>query len=598
MRFLRFVGRALFWLLALAGLAVVGIAVIGLFFASSIGRAKHPVPAQAVLTIDLSGGLGSEHLNIPFAPSGRPTIEDIVLGLEAAASDSRVKRLMLRVGQGPIDMAEAQEIRDAVAKFRASSKPVYAFAETFGEGGDGTLHYYVASSADQVFLQPSGDVRLMGFLLEQPFLRGALDWLGVEARVSKRREYKGAPDIFTETAMPEPVRSNLQQLADSWLAQVAAGIAASRKVDATEARRWIDEAPWDATQAKAAGMVDELVYWDQAASAAFGNLGDDAAIEIADYAAQIAEPADNAPKVAIVRGVGAVMLGESEVDPFGKDGSLGADTIAGAISDAIDDKVKAIIFRVNSPGGSYVAADTIWREVARGREAGIPIIVSFGATAASGGYFIAAPATKIVAEPGTVTGSIGVFAGKPILAKLWQKLAVKFDGVQAGAAADTDSVNSDYSPAAWAKQEARLDSIYADFVGKVAAGRGLKPEQVEAVAKGQIWSGADAKERGLVDELGGLATAIKLAKQEAKIAPESAISLVTYPPAAKQWEALFSAFMSDGAAAPSLRSALAQEQGAAPTPIRQLLRSLRPLLDQPDAVFLWAPPIAVNGRLQ
>jgi protease-4 len=370
---------------------------------------------------------------------------------------------------------------------------------------------------------------------------------------------------------------------------VVEGVAADRKIDTVTARRWIDEAPWDAAQAKQAGMVDELFYWDQASAATFGVLGQDAGIDIADYAAQIPEPSGPAPKIAIVRGNGAVVLGKGDADPFGNDGALGSDTIADAISDAIDDRVKAIIFRVDSPGGSYVAADTIWREVVRAKEMGIPVVVSFGAVAASGGYFIAAPASKIVAEPGTITGSIGVFAGKPVLTELWNKLQIKFDGVQAGAAAATDSVNQDYSPEAWAKQEARLDSIYADFVGKVAAGRGLKPEQAEAAAQGQVWSGADAKARGLVDELGGLSMAIKLAKQEAKIAQESSVTLVSYPERGKQWETLLSTFMSDGVSASAL--AISGET-------EKLIDHLRPLIDQPDTTFLWAPPIAVNGRVR
>src|SRR5262245_29794838 len=201
MAFIQFVMRFILWLLALVGVAVIALVVTGFFFLDKLERPRVTIPDQAVLTIDLSKGLAAEHVSLPFAPRGRPTIEDIVLGLEAAATDGRVKGLMLRVGRGPLNMAEAQEIRDAVTAFQASSKPIHAFAESFGEAGDGTLHYYVASSADRIYLQPSGDVKLMGFLLEQPFLRAALDWLGIQTRVSKRREFKGAPDIFTETAM-------------------------------------------------------------------------------------------------------------------------------------------------------------------------------------------------------------------------------------------------------------------------------------------------------------------------------------------------------------------------------------------------------------
>jgi protease-4 len=593
MAFLRFIVRFIVWLLALLGIAVVAAAVVGFFFFGRLAEPNVKIPDQAVLTIDLSEGLATEHVRFPFAPTGRPTLEDIVLGLAAAATDGRVKGVMLKVGRGPLNLAEAQEIRDAVARFHESSKPVHAFAESFGEAGDGTAHYYLAASADKIFLQPSGDVALMGFLLEQPFMREALDWLGVQAHVSKRKEFKGAPDLFTETSMPEPVRRNLQQVADSWLAQVIDGIAADRKKDAITVRGWIDNAPWGADAAKKAGMVDELAYWDQAAAVTYGVAGKDASVDIADYAAQLPEPSGNAPRFALIRGNGPVILGDGKGDLFGGATNLGSDTIIRAFSDAIDDRVRAIIFRIDSPGGSYVAADAIWREVARAREMGIPVIASFGWEAASGGYFIAAPATRIVSQPGTITGSIGVFGGKPVLSGLWNNLNIHFDGVQAGAAAATNSVNRDYSPEAWARLEKRLDEIYADFTGKVADGRKLAPDKVEAVAKGQIWTGADAKERGLVDELGGLATAIKLAKQEAKLADDTEVKLVTYPPARERWEALIGELMSGGASVPALSESAAVLPGA-----KELAQELRPLLDQPDDVLLWSPPLAVNGRIQ
>ena len=593
MGFLRFLARFIFWLLALIGIGVIAAIVIGFLFIGKFERSNVKVPDQAVLTIDLSKGLAAEHVSLPFAPSGRPTIEDIVLGLDAAAGDDRVKGVMLKVGRGPLNIAEAQEIRDAVAQFRASKKPVHAFAESFGEAGDGTVHYYLAASADRIFLQPSGDIAMMGFLLEQPFMRAALDWLGVQAHVSKRKEFKGAPDLFTETSMPAPLRQNLQQLTDSWLAQVVDGIAADRKKDAAKVKSWIDNAPWSAADAKKEGMVDDLAYWDQAAATTYGVAGEDASVDIADYAAQIPEPSGSAPRFAIIRGNGPVILGDSRGDPFSSATNLGSDTIVQAFSEAIDDRVRAIIFRIDSPGGSYVAADAIWREIGRARELGIPVIASFGWEAASGGYFIAAPATKIVSQPGTITGSIGVFAGKPVLTQLWNNLNIHFEGVQAGAAADTDSINHDYSPEAWAKLEKRLDEIYADFTGKVADGRKLGPDKVEQVAKGQIWTGADAKARGLVDELGGLSVAINLGKQEAKLAQETRVTLVTYPPAKQRWESLIGEFMSSGASAPALKDSVALVPGA-----QELVQELRPLIEQPDSVLLWSPPFAVNGRFQ
>ena len=594
MGFLRFVARFIFWLLALLGIAVIAMVIAGFFFIGQLGRSNVKIPDQAVLTIDLGDGLAKDHVRLPFTPAGKPTIEDIVLGLEAAATDSRVKGVMLKVGRGPIDIAEAQEIRDAVARFQGSSKPIHAFAESFGEGGDGTLHYYVAASADRIFLQPSGEVATMGFMVEQPFLRAALDWLGVQPRVSKRKEFKGAPDLFTETAMPAPLRQNLQQLTDSWLTQVVDGIAANRKKDAAVVRRWIDNAPWSAADAKKEGMVDELNYWDQAAAVTYGVMADDASVGIADYAAQIPDIKSTAPRVALIQGSGPVVLGDSKGDPFGDNENLGSDTIVKAFNDAIADRVRAIIFRVDSPGGSYVAADAVWREVMRARELGIPVIVTMGGEAASGGYFVAAPATKIVAQPGTVTGSIGVFAGKPVLTNLWSNLNIHFEGVQAGAAAGTNSVNRDYTPAEWVRLEKRLDEIYADFTGKVAQGRKLKPEQVEAAAKARSGPAPTPKARGLVDELGGLAMAIRLAKQESKLAQETAVALVAYPSEEQRWESFISEFMGGGAAAPVSASGLSD--AALPPGAWALARELQPLIAQPDAVLLWSPPLSVNGR--
>jgi protease-4 len=591
MGFLRFVARFILWLLALLGIAVVAVVVAAVFFIDQLGRPDVNIPDQAVLTIDLTEGLAKDRVRLPFAPVGKPTVEDIVLGLDAAAEDGRVKGMMLKVGRGALNIAEAQEIRDAIERFQSSSKPIHAFAESFGEAGDGTLHYYVAASADRIFLQPSGEVAILGFTLELPFLRAALDWLGVQPQVSKRKAFKGAPYLFTETAMPAPLRRNLQQLTDSWLVQVVDGIAADRKTEPRQVRRWVDNAPWSAGDAKAEGMVDELSYWDQAAAQTYGVAGEESSVDIADYAAQLPDLAATAPRVAVIRGNGAVMLGDSGGDPFGEASNLGSDTIAGAFSDAIDDRVRAIIFRIDSPGGSYVAADAIWREVVRARETGIPVIASFGGEAASGGYFIAAPATRIVAQPGTVTGSIGVFAGKPVLTELWANLNIRFDGVQAGAAAGTNSVNQPYSPEQWARLEERLDEIYADFTGKVAQGRKLAPDKIEAAAQGQIWTGADAKARGLVDELGGLAMAIRLAKQEAKLAQETKVALVTYPSEEDRWESFISEFMSGGASAPTSSGSIIMPPGG-----RALARELLPLMAQPDDVLAWLPPISVNGR--
>jgi protease-4 len=406
-----------------------------------------------------------------------------------------------------------------------------AFAESFGEAGNGTLHYYLASAFQEVWLQPSGDLDMTGVLFEGPFLRTALGKLGIEPRVGQREEYKGAMSALTETEMPEPQRQNLQRLADAWIGQIARGVAEGRGLAAEEVLELIDRAPFDGEAALNHGLVDQLGYWDQVTDAVFDQAGGSGELmALADYEQNREKPEAEGAVVALVYGLGPVVLDQGENDPVFGRVVMGADTVAAALADALEDsQVEAIVFRVDSPGGSYVASDAIWREVHKAREAGKPVIVSMSNLAASGGYFVAAAAHKIVAQPGTVTGSIGVVAGKLVLSGLWDKLSINWDGVQAGANANFWSMNQDFSPEAWAGLQRFLDRTYADFTGKVAQGRGLDRDQVLQIAKGQVWSGEDALRLGLVDELGGLDRAIALAREAAGLPLDAPHQIQVFP---------------------------------------------------------------------
>ncbi|MCH7795209.1 MAG: S49 family peptidase, partial [Proteobacteria bacterium] len=396
------------------------------------------VPEAAVLTLDLSAGIIEARPDNPLARVGRghvPVMREVLAALDAGSRDARVRGLFARLGRGPLGLAEVQELRDAVKGFRRSGKFAVAFAESFGEAGDGTLHYTLASAFDEVWLQPSGDLDLTGLFLESPFLRGALDKIGVTPRLAQREEYKGMMNTFTDDALPEPQRRNLQRLVDSWLEQIVTAVAEDRGMTAAQVSALVDRAPYGAAEALERGLVDELGYWDQAADRVLERAGDDAdTISLADYARQLDDPAADGAVVALVYGLGPVTLDESENDPFFGRVVMGADTVARAIRDAVEDEdVKAILFRIDSPGGSYVASDVIWREVQRARDKEVPVIVSMSNLAASGGYFVAAPAHRIVAQPATVTGSIGVVGGKLVLTGLWDKLGITWDGVKAGA---------------------------------------------------------------------------------------------------------------------------------------------------------------------
>jgi protease-4 len=533
MGIMRFVRKLFIGLLALVGAVAVLSILAGLFFTRYIAEVEEPVPDQVVLTLDLADGLMERAPEGPLAWTGIGrglTIRDLVLGLEAASRDVRVKGLVARLGNGSLGLARAQEIRDAVLAFRQSGKFAIAFAETFGEAGDGNTHYYLATAFDEIWVQPSGDVSLTGLFLESPYLKTALDSIGVTARIDQREEYKGAMDPLTKDAMPAPVRENYQRLADSWVDQVSRGIADARHLEVAATRALIDRGPFLAPEAKDEHLVDMLGYWDELQAVVDKRAGPDAKrFSLAKYADRLSVPRD-APEFAVVYGLGPIQLAKEDLDPLAGDATMAAVSVAKTLRDAADDPdVRAIIFRVDSPGGSYVASDTIWREVARAREKGKPVIVSMGDVAASGGYFVAAPATKIVAEPGTITGSIGVLSGKVILSGLWEKLGIKWEGVEAGANAGIESVNHDYSPEEWSRLQTSLDRVYADFTGKVASGRSLPAERVREVAKGQVWSGADGKQNGLVDELGGFAVAIRLAREAANIGPDAAVAVEQYP---------------------------------------------------------------------
>lgn len=543
-------------------------------------QAKREVPATTVLTLNFADGVIEERPENPFS---RASVRDAIVvrdsleALEAAARDPRVKGLVARVGRGPLGIARIQELRDAIRSFSQQGKFTIAFAETFGEGGDGTRHYYLASAFDQIWMQPSGDLDLTGILLESPFLREVLDKAGIDPQLDQREEFKGAMNTFTDKRLPEPQRQNLQRLVDSWLGQIAAGVAEVRGLDAAGVRTLIDQGPYMAKGALEAGLVDRLAYWDQLQEQVLADAGETAEfLSLTHYARrrEVTEP--EGPVVALIYGLGPVQLAESENDPaFGRS-VMGADTVAQALSDAIDDdEVKAIVFRVDSPGGSYVASDVIWRQMQRARDEGKPVIVSMAGLAASGGYFVAAPAHKIVAQPGTVTGSIGVVAGKMVLSGLWDKIGVAWDGVQAGRNAGIWSANRAFSTADRQRLDKRLDVTYGDFKAKVADGRGMTAEAVQKVAKGQVWTGEDALALGLVDELGGFRRAVALAAEAANAAPDE-VRLNRFPKTRDPFQVLIEDTLGSALDSPGLRSLV---RG-----FSYLVRALAPVMEAAEQI--------------
>jgi protease-4 len=506
--------------------------------ARRVDTARHQgVPKGCILEWDLQSAppetAGFDPVRL-VTGAGRPMrVRDAVDALHRAAKDPRVAGLIARVQLPAAAPAVVQELRDAVAAFTAV-KPTLAWAETY----PGTLSYYLASAFGEVWMQPSGTVGLIGFATNALFLRDALGKAGIEAQFVARGEYKSAANLFTQDRYTEAHREADSRLIESLHAQVWQGIAASRGIDPAELDGLADRAPLLRDDALAAKLLDCIGFRDEAyrRMGELAGADDPRRLYLSRYAQTgsggLSMPGRGGkPVIAVVTVAGPIVSGRGgpQVLPFSRS-SAGADTVAAALREAAaDDDVKAVVLRIDSPGGSVTGSETIWREVSRTRAAGTPVVASMGAVAASGGYYIAMAAEAIVAAPGTVTGSIGVVTGKLVARELKDRLGVGSDAVRTNANADAWTANAPFTPEQRAMVEAEADLFYDDFVRRVAEARGMSVEAVDEVARGRVWTGADAHERGLVDELGGLRCAVRRAKVAAGLDADADVRLVSYP---------------------------------------------------------------------
>lgn len=486
---------------------------------------KVPIPGlqgRCLLEIDLGRGLTESSPASPveaLRERNTPSLKAVVDGLRRGADDERVAGLVVHATAG-IGLSQAQELRDAIALFRASGKPTLAWSETYGEFTHGTVGYLVACACEQVWVQPSGDAVLPGFVAGGLFLRGALDKIDALPQFAKRREYKSAAETFMESAMTEPNREMLDRIVTSVNESVTAAIAASRGLTVEQVRDAIDAGRLSAQQACERGLVDEIGYRDEALARLRERIGgreEDSELRYVERYRKAAGGAAaalkrNRPVIAVVQATGAIHLGRAGGRNPMAGHSVGSDTLGAALREAArNNDVRALVLRVDSPGGSYVASDAIRREVLRVRECGKPVIASMGAVAASGGYYIAMPAQRIVANASTLTGSIGVLAGKIVVGRTLQRLGVEREDVSHGRFDEMFSQQRPFTDDELAELDSWLDEIYADFTAKAAADRGMPVDLLEALARGRVWSGADAVGNGLADELGGLDHAIGVA---------------------------------------------------------------------------------------
>ena len=506
--------------------------------------ARHHPPM--LLELDLSRPLIEHEPDDPLAKlrsRGKPRLRPVLRALHEAGSDDRVVGLVAKVGDTAMTLARAQELRDAVAVFAASGKPAVAWADTFGESGNASVPYFLASGFSEIWLQPTGELNLLGVAAEVGFLRGVFDKLGVDPQLGQRYEYKNAADRLVQKDFTDAHREAAGRLAESAWEQMVDAIAKSRGRSVDDVRDTADRAPLFPEEAKEAGLVDRIGYRDEVYSSMRPNAGGGVQLLFADKW----QPASSAvrkltravtakkqPGVALVEGYGGIVTGRSRRTAL-QGQSMGSDTITAALRAAVrDDKVRAIVFRVDSPGGSAVASDSIWREVLCAREAGKPVVISMGAVAGSGGYYVSCSADTIVAEPGTLTGSIGVLGGKFVTTGLTDMIGLHYAGIAKGERARMYSTHEGFSDSEREQLERWLDRVYADFTGKVAAGRSMTQEAVHEVAKGRVWTGADARSIGLVDELGGLRTAVAIARDRAGLPDDAPVRpAVSVPTLAK-----------------------------------------------------------------
>jgi len=455
---------------------------------------------------------------------GRPQLRSILRALHEAAADRHVVGLIAKVG-GALPWATMQELRLGVRAFAASGKPTFAWAESFGEGSGDMAAYVLATGFDTIWLQPGGGLGLLGVGVETTFVRGALDRLGIEPQFEQRYEFKNAADRYMRTEYTEAHRIALDRLAESVFTEAVAAIAAGRAIEAVRVRELADTGPRTAPEALEAGLVDALGYRDEVYAAMRSRVGADAELLFADRwhpRRRPHVPARRRGHVALIEVRGVIASGRTRRGPMGR--QVGSDSIGASLRAATNDEhVRAVVLHIDSPGGSAVASDTIWREVCRVREAGKPVVVSMGEAAASGGYYIACPADVIVALPSTLTGSIGVFGGKMVVRELLDRIGVTTGSVSQGARSLMFSPRRGFSDDERERFAATIDAIYVDFVAKVAQGRGRPVAEIEAIARGRVWTGSDALGIGLVDELGGLRDAIRIARLRAGLSDDAPV---------------------------------------------------------------------------
>jgi len=536
-------------------LLIIGGILILLFFVGIIGiailfstfDARPSVASNSALILNVSGSLPDYSPDDDFAKAlgiaQTQSFTSLLTQIRKAKVDNRISGLVMDINFPGIGWGKAYELREAIKDFKTTGKPVYAYME-IGMNRE----YYIATAADKIFLAPAGDLYVNGFAAEAMFYKGSLDKLGVEAEVIQiGPKYKNAPDQYTKKEMGEGQQEVTNAILDEYFGQYSTAIAESRKKSVEDVKGIIDNAPYHAGDAAKVGLIDGAkteaeVYAELKKQLGYGDGEELKTIRTGAYKEIPSDSLglNNGERVAVIFASGGIMLGSSSDGGFGGT-TVGSDTIVRAVTDAANDKsIKAIVLRVDSPGGSALASDQMWHAIEAAKAKGKPVVVSMADVAASGGYYIATNADKIVAEPTTITGSIGVFMGKPVMKGLYDWLGITNQYTLRGKNAGIFRETEKWTPEERAKMEEQTNKIYhEDFLPKVAKGRKIDVEKANTIAQGRVWTGTQAKENGLIDEFGGIEKAIDIAKQLANLPADKDVRRVVLPEPKPFFEAWF-----------------------------------------------------------
>ena len=515
--------------------AVVLVAIIGIALLIESMR-KPAIADNSVLVLNVSGSLPDYAAEDPtakiFGINQAQSLSNLLTQLKKAKIDARIGAVLLDIDYPAIGWGKAEELRAAITDYKTSGKPVYAYME-----GGSNKEYYVAIAADKIFMPPTGDLFINGFAAQAQFYKGSLDKLGVEWEDVHVGKYKSLSESFTRTDHSPESREVVNAILDDYFGRVVSAIGEARKKSPEEVRAIIDNARYTAVSAQQENLIDGAKYRDEVNQELKNRLGYKGTENLRQTTANAYKEItpeslglNDGERIAVIFASGIITSGKSADGNFGAAQTIGSDTISRAVKDAADDdSIKAIVLRVDSGGGSALASDLMWHtlEYAKTKK---PIVTSMGDVAASGGYYIAANSHKIVAEPSTITGSIGVVLGRPVIGGLYEWLGVTNEFTTRGKNASIFREDKKWTPEEREVFQRSANFFYWDnFVPKVAAGRGRSVEQIHEVAQGRVWTGSQAKENGLIDEFGGLTRAVEIAKELANLPADKDVKRVVFP---------------------------------------------------------------------